>query len=173
MRNVVFALLVAGAVLSFAAGQASVDSKLQGQLKQVFPGASGFSPKGGSPPHFTAFSDPGSKNVAGYVFWTTELEPLERGYDGPIKMLVGLDTNARLTGILVTEHHEPYGYFSVELPEFALQFKGKDIRDPFKVGADVAAVSRASISINSSSRAIRNGARRLARALLTPPGTPK
>jgi len=46
MRNVVFALLVAGAVLSFAAGQASVDSKLQGQLKQVFPGASGFSPKG-------------------------------------------------------------------------------------------------------------------------------
>src|SRR6266446_2355782 len=173
MRNVVFALLVAGAVLSFAAGQASVDSKLQGQLKQVFPGASGFSPKGGSPPHFTAFSDPGSQTVAGYVFWTTELEPLERGYDGPIKMLVGLDTNARLTGILVTEHHEPYGYFSVELPEFALQFKGKDIRDPFKVGADVAAVSRASISINSSSRAIRNSARRIARALLTPPGTAK
>src|SRR5439155_1701779 len=59
MRNVVFTLLVAGAVLSFAAGQASVDSKLQGQLKQVFPGASGFSLKGGSPPHFTAFSDPG------------------------------------------------------------------------------------------------------------------
>src|SRR5437867_8856820 len=173
MRNVVFTLLVAGAVLSFAAGQASVDSKLQGQLKQVFPGASGFSPKGGSPPHFTAFSDPGSKNVAGFVFWTTELEPLERGYDGPIKMLVGLDTTAHLTGVLVTEHREPYGYFSVDLPEFALQFKSKDIRDPFKVGTDVAAVSRATISINSSSRAIRNGARRLARALLTPSGTSK
>ncbi len=102
-----------------------------------------------------------------------ELEPLERGYDGPIKMLVGLDTTAHLTGVLVTEHREPYGYFSVDLPEFALQFKGKDIRDPFKVGTDVAAVSRATISINSSSRAIRNGARRLARALLTPSGTSK
>ena len=55
----------------------------------------------------------------------------------------------------------------------SVQFKGKDIRDPFKVGADVAAVSRASISINSSSRAIRNSARRIARALLTPPGTAK
>src|SRR5437868_8946565 len=33
--------------------------------------------------------------------------------------------------------------------------------------SDVAAVSRASISINSSSRAIRNGARRIARAMLT------
>src|SRR5207237_10580548 len=103
----------------------------------------------------------------------TEVVLLERGYYGPTTMLVGLDRNARLTGLLVTEHHEPYGYFSVDLPEFALQFKGKDIRDPFKVGSDVAAVSRASISINSSSRAIRNGARRLARAVLTPPGTAK
>jgi hypothetical protein len=84
-----------------------------------------------------------------------------------------MDTKAILTGVLVTEHHEPYGYFSVEPPEFAQQFKGKDIRDAFKVGNDVAAVSRASISINSSSRAIRNSARRIARALLMPPGTTK
>jgi Na+-translocating ferredoxin:NAD+ oxidoreductase RnfG subunit len=101
------------------------------------------------------------------------LEPLERAYDGPIKILVGMDTTAHLTGVLVTEHHEPYGYFSVDPPEFAHQFKGKNIGDPFKVGSDVAAVSRASISINSSSRAIRNGSRRLARALLTPPGATK
>jgi Na+-translocating ferredoxin:NAD+ oxidoreductase RnfG subunit len=111
--------------------------------------------------------------VAGYVFWTTDLEPLERGYDGPIKMLVGLDMNAKLTGVLVTEHHEPYGYFSVEPPRFAQQFKGKNIRDPFKVGADIDAVSRASITINSSTRAIRNSARGVARALLTPQGIEK
>src|SRR5262249_61652573 len=125
------------------------------------------------PPYVAYTGNPGLQTVAGYVFWTTELEPLERGYDGPIKILVGMDKTAHLTEILVTEHHEPYGYFSVDLPEFAQQFKGKDIRDPFKVGSDVAAVSRASISINSSSRAIRNGARRVARALLTPPGASK
>ena len=137
----------------------------------MVPGATAFSPKQTSPvPHYIAYSGPANARViAGYAFWTTELEPLERGYDGPIKMLVGMDTKGILTGVLVVEHHEPYGYFSVELPAFANQFKGKDIRDPFKVGSDVDAVSRASISINSSSRAIRNGARRVARALLTPP----
>src|SRR5262245_41906165 len=175
MRNVFLTLLLlAFAVLSLAAGQATLDRTLEAQLKRVFPGASSFSPKQARPlPHFIAYTGPNSQTVAGYVFWTTELEPLERGYDGPIKMLVGLDTNAKLTGVLVTEHREPYGYFSVDPPEFAQQFKGKDIRDDFKVVLDVAAVSRASITINSSSRAIRNGSRRLARALLTPPGTTK
>src|SRR5215471_5284928 len=175
MRKAGFALLIALVVLSVAVAQTALDRTLEAQLKKVFPNATAFSPKQSSPvPHYVAYTgNPGSQTVAGYVFWTTELEPLERGYDGPIKMLVGLDTNAKLTGVLVTEHHEPYGYFSVEPPQFAQQFQGKDIRDPFKVGADVDAVSRASITINSSSRAIRNGARRIARALLTPPGTAK
>ena len=175
MRYLALLLLLTVAMLPFALGQTTLDRALEAQLKRVFPAAAAFSPKQTRPlPHFVAYTgNAGSQTIAGYVFWTTELEPLERGYDGPIKMLVGLDTTAHLTGILVTEHHEPYGYFSVELPEFALQFKSKDIRDPFKVGSDVAAVSRATISINSSSRAIRNGARRLARALLTPPGTAK
>jgi transcriptional regulator of nitric oxide reductase len=175
MRIVGITLLIVALMLPLAAGQTALDKTLEAQLRKVFPGASSFSAKQTQPlPHYVAYTgNPGSQTVAGYVFWTTELEPLERGYDGPIKMLVGLDTNAHLTGVLVTEHHEPYGYFSVDLPEFAQQFKGKDIRDPFKVGSDVAAVSRASISINSSSRAIRNGSRRIARSMLTPPGATK
>jgi len=175
MRNVGLVLLIAVVMLPFAVGQTALDRTLEAQLKKVFPNATAFSPKQAKPlPHYIAYTgNPSSQTVAGYVFWTTELEPLERGYDGPIKILVGMDTKAFLTGVLVTEHHEPYGYFSVDLPEFAQQFSGKDIRDPFKVGADVAAVTRASISINSSSRAIRNGARRIARTLLTPSGTSK
>jgi transcriptional regulator of nitric oxide reductase len=169
-------LLVAVALQPYwLSGQQILGRALEAQLRKVFPTATAFSPKQTKPlPHYIAYTgNPNAQTVAGYAFWTTELEPLERGYDGPIKILVGMDTNAKLTGVLVTENHEPYGYFSVDLPVFALQFKGKDIRDPFKVGADVAAVSRASISVNSSSRAIRNGARRVARALLTPEGTAK
>ena len=175
MRNSRLLFLLAPLLcLSVAVGQTSVDSTLQAQLRRVFPAAAGFSAKQpGPPPHFVAYKDAASKTVAGYVFWTTELEPLERGYDGPIKMLVGLDTNGILTGVIVTEHREPYGYFSVDLPKFSQQFKGKDIRDPFRVGQDVDAVSTATISITSSSRAIRNGARRLARSLMTPPGATK
>jgi transcriptional regulator of nitric oxide reductase len=168
MRLATIALFIIAA--SVLAAQATIDPKLQGQLKQVFPDAARFTPKTGSPPHFTAYS---GDTVSGYVFWTTELEPLERGYDGPIKVLVGMDARGILTGVLVTENREPYGYFSVDTPQFAAQFKGKNIRDAFKVGTDIDAISRATISVTSASRAIRNSARRVARELLTPPGAGK
>ena len=172
MRMAALALCVLGGALIAVAGQTPVDARLQAQLKQLFPSAATFSPKEGEPPHFKAYvNDPrsGPQTLAGFAFWTTELEPLERGYDGPIKILVGMDTKGVLTGIIVTDHHEPYGNFSVDPPQFAAQFKGKNIRDPFKVGADIDAVSRASISVTSASRAVRNSARRMARQFLTPP----
>jgi NosR/NirI family transcriptional regulator, nitrous oxide reductase regulator len=174
MRYAFLVLLMVAGGLPFAVSQTPSDS-LQAQLKRVFPAATSFSSKqAGPPPHFIAYTgDPSSKTIAGYAFWTTELEPLERGYDGPIKMLVGVDTKGILTGVLVTEHREPYGYFSVDLPRFGNQFKGKDIRNAFRVGQDVDAVSGATITITSSSRAIRNGARRIARALLSPPEAAK
>jgi hypothetical protein len=56
----------------------------------------------------------------------------------------------------------------VEPKEFAAQFVNKSIRAPFRVGEDVDAVSRASLSINSATRAIRDSSRLVARALLSP-----
>jgi NosR/NirI family nitrous oxide reductase transcriptional regulator len=162
--------ILAGAFVALS-GQQSADARLQADLKHLFPSAIAFSPKGGDPPHFKAFG-PG-QTLLGLAFWTTELDPLERAYDGPIKILVGMDTKGILTGVVVVEHHEPYGNFSIERPEFAAQFRGKSIRDAFKVGVDVDAVSRATISVTSSSRAIRNSSRRVARALLAPPETAK
>jgi NosR/NirI family nitrous oxide reductase transcriptional regulator len=170
MRKLCLVLLMALVALSVALAQTPLDPALEARLKKVFPGATSFSTKQSSPvSHFIAYTGSGSaRTVAGYAYWTTDLEPLERGYDGPIKMLVGMDMKGILTGVLVTEHKEPYGYFSVDLPEFARQFTGKNIRDPFKVGMDVNAVSRASITILSSSRAIRNSSLRVARALIAP-----
>ena len=78
-----------------------------------------------------------------------------------------------LAGIVVAEHHEPYGNFSIDPPQFSAQFKGKDVRDRFRVGMDVDAVSRASITIGSATRAIRNSARRIARQYLAPPDAAK
>ena len=171
---VMAALLAAGGalVVNAAAAQSSKDAKQDALLKRLFPAATAFSPKGGDPPHFKAFSgDPrsGPQTLLGLAFWTTELEPFERAYDGPIKILVGMDTRGMLTGVIVTEHHEPYGDFSVDRPEFSAQFRGKSIRDAFKVGADIDAVSRATISVTSAARAVRNSARRVARQLLAPP----
>jgi transcriptional regulator of nitric oxide reductase len=167
----VFVCVTVLAAISIVSGaaQPGVDPAL---LKRLFPAATAFSPKGGDPPHIRALvGDPrsGAQTPIGLAFWTTELEPLERGYDGPIKMLVGMDTTGILVGVLVVDHHEPYGYFSVDLPAFSAQFKGKNIRDPFRLGADVDAVSRATMTIGSASRAVRNSARRVATQLLTPP----
>lgn len=163
---VVHTLTAAGLVI---AGQGSDGALLDQRLKRLFPAAAAFSPKEGNPPHFTAYAADAQKSPLGYAFWTVDLEPLERGYDGPIQMLVGIDVKGSLTGVVVTAHREPYGYFSVDKPEFAKQFVGKDVRSPFKVGADVEAISRATITVNSATRSIRNGARKIARALLAPP----
>jgi NosR/NirI family nitrous oxide reductase transcriptional regulator len=167
---VIAGLLIAGAALvaTAAAGQAANDARQEALLKRLFPAATAFSPKGGDPPHFKALAGDG-RTLLGLAFWTTELEPLERAYDGPIKILVGMDTKGMLTGVIVTEHHEPYGNFSVDTPQFSAQFRGKNIRDAFKVGVDIDAISRATISVTSASRAVRNSARRVARALLAPP----
>ena len=134
--------------------QSSGDA-LQARLKSLFPAASAFSAKQGTPPHFAAYGADGAagKNVIGYAFWTTDVDPLERGYDGPIKMLVGMDPKGVLTGVILVEHKEPYGDFSIERPAFAAHFKNKDIRDPFRLGTDVDAVSRATITMSSAVRA--------------------
>jgi transcriptional regulator of nitric oxide reductase len=152
-------------------GSQTLDARSAAQLAQLFPHATGFTPKSGEPPHFKAFAPgaTGGQTLVGVAFLTTELDPLERGYDGPIKVLVGMDTAGTLTGAIVIDHHEPYGYFSVDLPEFAAQFKGKSVRDPFRLGGDIEAISRATMTVGSAARAIRNSARRAATALLTPP----
>ena len=167
MKLAIFFSLAVGATIVVTAAAQSPDVQ-QARLKQLFPAATAFSPKGGNPPHFKAYSGPNSQTLLGYAFWTTEVSPLERGYGGPIVMLVGIDTKGILTGLIVTEHHEPYGDFSIDRPQFSAQFKGKDVRDQFKLGTDIDAVSRATITMSSAVRAVRNSARRIARAYLTP-----
>lgn len=172
MRVPVVAAMLAGVAMLTMSAQAPLDSKVQAELAQLFPSATGFSPKQDDPPHYkvlTGDARSGRQTVIGFAFWTTELEPLERGFDGPIKILVGMDTKGVLAGILVVQHHEPYGNFSIEPPQFAAQFRGKSIRDPFRVGGDIDAVSRATMTISSAARAVRNSARRVARQLLVPP----
>ena len=161
-------------ILTVAAGQSVPNGGPQlARLKALFPGAATFSPKQGEPPHFTAYGSgaPGAQPVLGYAFWTTDLVPLERGYGGPIAMLVGIDPKGVLTGLVMGEHHEPYGNFSIDPPAFAAQFKNKDVRAPFKLGEDIDAVSRATITMSSAVRAVRNSSRAIARSLLTPPGS--
>jgi len=163
-------MLGAGSVAGVAVQRIITNAKPDNELKQLFPSAVAFSPLAGDPLHFTAYSsDPKSNPAAqplGYAFWTTDLVPREAGYHGPIYILIGLDMKATITGVVVDFDSEPYGYFSVEPPKFAAQFRNKSVKDPFRVGVDVDAVSRASLSVASATRAIRDSSRMVASKLL-------
>jgi transcriptional regulator of nitric oxide reductase len=166
----VIALLTSG--LATAGDRIFTNPKPEGYFKQLFPKAVAFSSFGGAPLHWTAYGADPAKTpnapILGYIFWTTDMVPQEHGYHGAIHILVGLQTNGIISAVVVDYDSEPYGYFSVEPPEFAAQFKGKSIRDKFVVGADVDAVSRATLSVGSAARAIRDSSRMVARALLNP-----
>ena len=165
-------LLMAGGITVAAADRIFTNPKPEGHFKQLFPNAVAFSSFGGTPLHWTAYGADPAKDpkapVLGYIFWTTDMVPQEHGYHGAIHILVGLNLNGTINNVVVDYDSEPYGYFSVEPTEFAAQFKGKSIFDKFVVGGDVDAVSRASLSINSATRAIRDSTRIVARALLDP-----
>ena len=174
-----FALLLV-AVLATLPLAASAQKRIAGfiepmpteKLKQLFPRAVAFTPRGEKDPmYFTAYAaDPKAPRAKpiGWAFWTIDLVPGELGYHGHIHMLIGMDTAGRLTGVIVDVNTEPYGEISIERPEFPVQFKGKSIRDKFVAGEDVDVVSRATITVRAAAREIRESARMVARAVLTP-----
>jgi transcriptional regulator of nitric oxide reductase len=175
LAAVTCALLATAALVHGAAGQRAagfIDPLPVARLKQLFPAAVAFTPRGTVDPlYFSAYAvDPAAPRARpiGYAFWTTDLVPEQLGYHGHIHMLIGMDTAGRLTGVIVDRHTEPYGDFSIEPPKFGAQFKGKSIRDRFEAGADVDAVSRATITIRAAAREVRDSARMVARAVLTP-----
>ena len=165
-------LLMSCGIAVSAADRIFTNPKPEGHFKKLFPNAVAFSTFGGTPPHYTAYAADPQKTpnapIVGYIFWTTDMVPQEHGYHGAIHILVGLNLNGTISGAIVDYDSEPYGYFSVDPVEFGAQFKGKSIFDKFQVGVDVDEVSRASLSVNSATRAIRDSTRMVARALLDP-----
>lgn len=167
------ALVLAPLALMAQSVAGFIDPMPTARLKQLFPAATTFTPRGERDPiYFTAYaSDPakvaGAKPI-GWAFWTVDLVPGELGYHGHIHMLIGMNTQGRITGVIMDRNTEPYGDISINKPEFPLQFKGKSIRDRFEVGQDVDVTSRATISVRAAAREIRESSRMVARAVLTP-----
>jgi transcriptional regulator of nitric oxide reductase len=153
-----------------------IDPMPTAKLKQLFPRAASFAPRVDDPLHFKAYavaSPAASDRPIGYAFWTMDIAPEILGYHGHIHMLIGMDTAGTLTGVIMDLNTEPYGDISVNRPEFAAQFKGKSIRDPFIVGRDVDAMSRATITVRAAALTIRETARTVAKAVLTPESVPR
>ena len=139
------------------------------RLRQVLPNADVFTCENASLPHFKAYDEDtnGKRTLVGLAFFTNELDPKIYGYKAQFWMLVGMTTNGVLTGVSIDYHAEPFGYFSIDPPEYGEQFIGKSILDPLEVGNDIDAVSQATITIEAATRAIRQGSRQLARQFLS------
>jgi transcriptional regulator of nitric oxide reductase len=168
----IVALLALTWSVAAAADRIFTNPKPDAHLKKLFPQAVAFSKLEGTPLHFKAYGvDPKTNPQAppiGYAFWTTDVTPNERGYHAAIHFLVGLDLQGIITGVVLDYDSEPYGYFSIQPPEFVAQFKGKSVRAPFRLGEDIDAVSRATITMSSAVRAIRDSSRAMARQFLNP-----
>lgn len=139
-------------------------------LKQIMPQADVFSTKDGDLPHHKAYkTDPetGANALVGLAFLSTEIEADEWGYGGQIDVLIGMNMQGVITGVTVVDHIEPFGYFSIDPPEFADQFEGKSIFDRFEEGRDIDAVSGASITVDGAARVVGKSARKIARRYLT------
>ncbi|MBT5239310.1 MAG: FMN-binding protein [Rhodospirillaceae bacterium] len=135
-------------------------------LREVFPDADIFSVKSGQLPNHKVYKtdpDTGANTLLGFAFMTHEVEPDEWAYEGPIEILVGVTVGGVITGIKIVDHYEPFGYFSIDPPEFSEQFDNKSILDRFEEGRDIDSVSRATISIESAARVVKKTARRVAK----------
>ena len=139
-------------------------------LRRVLP-AERYTDRQGDPPVFRAYrTDPasGQDQLAGYAFVTSDFPPEEMGFEGPIEVLVGMDPQGALTGVLVLGYRESLrssrGDF-LATPGFQEQFAGKRAQDAFQVKRDVDGITGATLSVGAMSRGIRNAARRVALSL--------
>jgi transcriptional regulator of nitric oxide reductase len=169
---VLVTLLMAVAVVTVAAQRRITTHPAEPYLKQLFPNSAAISAHEGTPLHWRIYGEDPQKNPKAppiaFAWWSTDVVPLERGYNGPTHMFIGMDTSGTILGAVTAYTTDPYGYFSVIPPEFAEQFKGKSIRAPFRVGEDIHAVSRATLSVTSATRAVRDSARAMAKLFLNP-----
>ena len=164
-------LLVVGLVLTAVAvaAQGFVSPADEAALRRLVPGADRFELHDGGARHFRAFAATeagAAPRLIALAFYTTDLAPRIYAYKGRIESLVAMDPGGRLLGVEVVHHYEPFGYFSIDLPGFTPQFEGRSILDPLEVGGEIDAVSRATITMEAATRAIRQGARRVARDFL-------
>ncbi|MBI5207006.1 MAG: FMN-binding protein [Candidatus Firestonebacteria bacterium] len=130
-------------------------------LKEVFPQASSFSIKFKNPPHYIVYKNINNKNeILGAIFITSDLFPDEKGYAGPIKILVGMEKNGTITGIRIIHHSETPSYANgITQKWFYNQYSGLSLNNNFEIGKDIDGISRATISVTAINRAVRKSAR--------------
>ncbi len=153
----VVASLAAGYSLRMLLPEKKIDERIY--LGEIAPGII-FSEKKSNPPHYES-------KEGTVAFNTHELTPPIRGYAGTIKILLGLSSDGKITGIKILEHKETKNYVHyMESPEYLRRFLGKSVNDPFEIDRDVDAISRATVSVEALAKTIKESSRVIASEVL-------
>lgn len=161
-----FALLLA--VCIGPALAAGIDARYP-QARDLFPDADRFGALEGVPP---AAAVQRGDDLLGYVFQSNDVAPIPAYSGKPINLLIGVDTQGRITGARVLEHHEPIllvGIPEQKLHDFAAGYAGKSVTDRVKVGAgaregyvNVDAITGATVTVMVVNEVIMRSARKVA-----------
>ena len=154
-------ITLAVVVLSLLVGPSLKTKKID--EKKLLKGLAGegveFSEKRGHPPHY-------SSNTDIVAFNSYDIVPSIRGYAGPIKTLIAIDSKGIIRGVRIIEHRETKNYVHYMLTQSYLrQFIGKSVTDPLKVDVDIDGISRATVSVRALAKTIRLSSRRVAQEL--------
>jgi NosR/NirI family nitrous oxide reductase transcriptional regulator len=134
-------------------------------LLSVAPDADAVVGPRGYPLHWDAVVEDSLRR--GIVYVTSDVVPGERGYAGPIDLVVGLDGEGRITGLEVLSHSETPSYVrGLTQRSFLDQFVGKTVQDSLRMGLDLDGLTGATITSDAVARTVRKSARRMGREIL-------
>ena len=150
----IFCIVSAGAlayVYIFTQPKIELNGKkaFENSLTSVLPDAKSFNViKIGSKEAYQGLS---GKDIVGTVFFASP-----RGYSSNINMLVGIDSNAKISGIKIVSQNETPGLgTNTTKKSFLDQFLGKMAGDQIEAKKDIDAITGATISSRAVCRGVR------------------
>ena len=139
------------------------------QPSEIVPGADRFGPLQGVPPMAPVLAD---TQLLGYAYVNADWVN-STGYSGrPIQILVGIGTDARITGAKLMDHHEPIILIGIppeRITRFIAGYVGRNVLELTKTGSStrpvVDIVSGATVSVMVIGESIVQSGIRVARSL--------
>ena len=106
------------------------------------------------------------KDLIGYCFYTKDVTPEEKGYDGPIEMVVAIDKTCRIKHLKVLKCTDTIeSARAISGQDFLNQFKAKGPKDGFIVGADVDGITHATVSSTAVASTLKKALTRMEEAV--------
>lgn len=144
---------------------------LSALTERAFPSANRIAAFAGEPRAANVYKD---KLLLGYLFQTIDIAPIPAYSGKPVNVLVAMDTQGKITGTQILEHHEPIlltGIPEQRLQQFADQYVGRSVQERVKVGAgqrkgylNIDAITGATVTVIVVNRSIMQAARALGAA---------